>query len=220
MKKTIIRLFGKFLAIPAVAHTLFDIAKADPDEHILAADGSGRMYMYRYWLFNRITNYERKYKLIPFSIRIHRIMLPDTDRHMHDHPFNARTFLMLGGYDEVRQVLYDWADVACNNDPFEGGKVLSDKRSPHPADDFNIAYVRHERRPGDSCTLGFNQYHSIERIIDSPELNGGGVLTFFAFGKYLGKWGFDVDGTKVPHAEYKERKAAEGAGDTTFSLKP
>lgn len=172
-------LIGRVLKRRTVWEDLLNIAMGDPDEPILAADGSGQVYMYRYWLFNRITNYKRKYPFIPFSIRIHRIMLPDDDRHCHDHPFNARTWILSGGYDEVRM--------------------------EHDEMYRPTIEVEHRRKPGDTSRLGFERYHRVTAIHDNPDIEGGGALTLFKFGPYLGKWGFLVNGEKMIHAEYKRR---------------
>lgn len=39
-------------------------------------------------------------KWVPIAPRIHHIVRPDKDRHLHDHPFNFRTFILEGWYDE------------------------------------------------------------------------------------------------------------------------
>lgn len=36
-----------------------------------------------------------------FSLRLHHILLPDTDRHPHDHPWPFVSIILRGGYDEV-----------------------------------------------------------------------------------------------------------------------
>lgn len=170
----IARLIGRILRKPAVHERLLHIAARDPDYHIMSADGT-TVYMYRYWLFNRIMNYKRRYWFIPFSIRIHHIVQPDNDRHLHDHPFNARTWIMRGGYEEVRMR------------PFSALYVPSERM------------MELHRFPGDTSTLGFDQYHKITKIAD------GGALTFFMFGRYRGDWGFLVNGVKVLRREYLRR---------------
>lgn len=169
-------LIGRLLRKPAVRDYLLERAKRTPDQHIMSPDG-GTVYMYRYWLFNQIDarTYKRKHRLIPFSIRIHHIVQPDHDRHMHDHPFNARTWIMRGGYEEVRsEVTFDGIDT-----------WWTQRR--------NIEY---QRLPGDSATLGHGQYHKITKLY------GGEALTFFVFGQYLGQWGFLVNGEKMLFREY------------------
>ena len=57
-------------------------------------------YMERWWLFNA---YDRVgYRPWLPSIRIHRILRADNERHQHDHPWHARTIILEGGYVEWR----------------------------------------------------------------------------------------------------------------------
>ena len=62
-------------------------------------------YMDRYWLFNAYDkvngNEVTPIKWLP-SIRIHHILRRDDDRHMHDHPWDARTIILDGHYIERR----------------------------------------------------------------------------------------------------------------------
>lgn len=52
------------------------------------------------------------------------------------------------------------------------------------------------RSPGDTRAIRFGEYHRIDRVLD------GGVYTLFFTWKYVGTWGFLVDGKKVPWREY------------------
>lgn len=97
------------LALPRVFEWLIRRAKRTPYMHITSADGSD-VYMYRYWLFNAYpwpAGAERSWwrERLP-SIRLHRIMRPDTDRDLHDHPWNARTLILDGFYQEIREGNY------------------------------------------------------------------------------------------------------------------
>lgn len=96
-------LIAKILALPMVFNFLFSIAKRRPYQHIYGAQDK-KLYMERYWLFNPYlsSGADRKTKWFPISIRIHKIVKPDNDRHMHDHPWNARTFIVKGWYREER----------------------------------------------------------------------------------------------------------------------
>lgn len=62
-------------------------------------------YMKRYWLFNPYDkvhgNEVAPIRWLP-SIRVHHILRRDNDRHLHDHPWNARTVILKGYYTEVR----------------------------------------------------------------------------------------------------------------------
>ena len=68
-------------------------------------------YMWRYWLFNpygkdaddNVT--PPRWTWLP-SVRLHLIMRPDKDRHLHDHPWNARTIVLKGYYIEEREPTY------------------------------------------------------------------------------------------------------------------
>jgi hypothetical protein len=87
-----------------VRNWLIRRAVETPYSHIKEKD-SQRVYMYRYWLFNPYKKSgEHKGFLINLlpSVRIHHILLPDTDRYFHDHPWNARTIILQGSYEEVR----------------------------------------------------------------------------------------------------------------------
>lgn len=93
----LVKLIAKLLARPAVADWIIKRAMRTPDEHLPG-------YMHRYWLFNRYDRETRepKYPRIPFSIRVHHILREDHGRDEHDHPWNARTVILRGGYIEQR----------------------------------------------------------------------------------------------------------------------
>lgn len=63
----------------------------------------GETYMRRWWLFNPYGYESRqpRHRWCPISIRVHHIVKPDDDRHLHDHPWNARTIILRGGYLEI-----------------------------------------------------------------------------------------------------------------------
>lgn len=97
----LLKLLARFLARPAVTDWLIRRAMRTPYTHI---DKDGDVYMYRYWLFNPYKeNSSGKGNWFPISIRLHHIVRPDQDRHMHDHPWNARTFILRGWYIEKRE---------------------------------------------------------------------------------------------------------------------
>lgn len=58
---------------------------------ILTPDGK-EVYLRR-WYLARIPRL--------FSIRLHHILLPDTDRHPHDHPWPFLSIILWGGYNEL-----------------------------------------------------------------------------------------------------------------------
>jgi hypothetical protein len=63
-------------------------------------------YMGRWWLMPNWTLSKDEYgnrfpkTWMPFSIRIHHIKRPDDGRDLHDHPFDYRTIILKGWYDE------------------------------------------------------------------------------------------------------------------------
>lgn len=170
-------LIARILAKPVVVDWLIRLAKKTPYFHIISPQ-TGEVYMERYWLFNPYPPSEpqnRKRNWFHISIRLHRIMRPDDDRHMHDHPWNARTVILRGSYSEVRPL----------RDPVLHA-ILRNLCDGHH-------YIRNA---GDTATLKYGEYHRIASVSD------GGVWTLFITGKYRGTWGFMVDGIKVPYREY------------------
>ena len=95
---------AKFLSLKPISGWLIGRAKKTPYSPIVK---DGMVYMERFWLFNpykSIDGQQMESKLwwFPWSMRIHWIRLPDQDRDMHDHPWNARTIILRGGYIEQR----------------------------------------------------------------------------------------------------------------------
>lgn len=167
-------ILAQLLAMPFARDWLISKAKKTPYNNIVK-DGS--TYMERYWLFNpyESVNGEQKgakYSWWPWSIRIHWIRRADVDRHMHDHPWNARTVILKGWYIEERLIC-----DACELFP----------------DGYEVEYWRRE---GDTARLDFGEYHYITEV---PE---DGVWTLFITGPYQGTWGFMVDGVKVKFRQY------------------
>lgn len=169
------------LGRPAVADWLIRRAQRTPYTHIIT---EGKLYMERYWLFNPYpqtggSGADRPRWQFPISIRLHHIVLPDQDRgHMHDHPWNARTFILRGGYVEVRpHPIFGrrWDELADWLMP-DGRKI--------------------EHHAGETAPLKFGEYHRIVSIAE------GGAWTLFVTGKYRGTWGFLVAGKKIPWREY------------------
>lgn len=168
-------LIAKLLARPAVANWLIERAQRRPYSPIIK---DGKLYMDRWWLFNPYpdtgaSGADRKRWQFPISIRIHHIVLPDQDRHLHDHPWNARTVILRGYYIEERI-----------------GDAPKDKRVS--------ALLTGEwfRNVGDTATLEYGEYHRITAL--SP----CGCYTMFITGPYRGTWGFLVDGVKVQWRKY------------------
>jgi hypothetical protein len=105
-----IELLARLLAIPFIANLIIWYAQKTPYYHL---EG----YMERWWIVPfkdpEIGNGCRQIKFFEnplwwwlqqhdIAIRIHHILRKDEDRHMHDHPWNARTFILKGQYKEYR----------------------------------------------------------------------------------------------------------------------
>lgn len=186
------RLIAGYLAKrPALVERLIERAKRTPYTHINSRDGQ-REYMRRWWLFNPYDGVTRKRKhwWIPVSIRIHEIMLPDDDEHMHDHPFDAQTIILRGWYIEERDE--------------EVERSFKSEIVTGPG------WVR-AMSPGDTAPVLFGDFHRIAAKSAEP------VVSMFITFKERGVWGFDVDGTKVPWDEYlANRRAAEATSQTVL----
>lgn len=173
------------LSRPAVVDWLIRRARRTPYTPIIGM--AGELYMERFWLFNPYppggqSGADQPWWKFPISIRLHHICLPDPDRHLHDHPWNARTVILRGGYSEVR--------------PFELPFVLSRIGIPPPEG------ALHVRAAGDTVAIGFGEYHRIVSV--QPD-----TWTLFITGRYRGTWGFSVDGVKVPWRTYLNIKPKE-----------
>lgn len=168
------KLLAWILSREIVANWLIKQAHKTPYSPIVK---DGELYMTRLWLFNPYQVGEQKqekskYPWFPWNIRIHHIVRPDRDRHLHDHPWNARTFILKGGYVEQR--------IA--------------KTKPDWMLDYPLCTITRPR--GATCKLGFGEYHRISHI------QVGGAWTLFVSSKYQGSWGFLVDGVKVHWRKY------------------
>ena len=123
MRDKLLNLLAKVLAYPPIRDRIIEKAMKTPYNHI----GD---YMERYWLVQ-----EDSYlaKLLGVSIRLHIIKQPDQDRALHTHPFTFRTFILKGGYIELRDRL---AVVSINSwsagyERREGTTYRLDKDTPH-----------------------------------------------------------------------------------------
>lgn len=186
------RSLARFLSRrPALVQRIIDRAKKTPYSVIPSRDGK-REYMRRYWLFNpydQVTR-KRKYPWIPMSIRIHEIMLPDDDEHLHDHPFDAQTIILRGWYLEERDE--EVANSFCAETVTGPGWVRA-------------------MSPGDTAPVLFGDFHRIAAKSAEP------VVSMFITFKERGTWGFDVDGTKVPWDKYlAARRLAEVTSETVL----
>jgi hypothetical protein len=81
------------------------LRRANKGVRMLDIVSGGDTYMRRYWVFNPYPASNQKFwwgRWLP-SIRLHHILLPDSDRHLHDHPWAFRTIVLDGWYLEERQ---------------------------------------------------------------------------------------------------------------------
>ena len=154
-------------------------AFANPYVNITSADGTD-IYMGRWWLFNGYHlngghEFNPKHREWLPSIRLHHIRRADNDRHVHDHPWNARTIIMDSasdfGYVEERP---EW-----NSD--------------------TAPLTRFVRHVGYTGRLNFGQYHRIS------EVPPAGVWTIFITWRKRGTWGFLVGREKVRYLDYFEQ---------------
>ncbi|MBP5969417.1 hypothetical protein [Pseudomonas iridis] len=183
------RLLAKLLARQAVSDWLIARAQRTPYLHIMSADGA-EMYMGRWWLFNPYDRDSHRSRLwwCPWSVRIHHIKRPDNDRDLHDHPWNARTIILRGGYTEQRLLQAD--DPALQQLLMKTAELRQSFDAPFEATEYI------DRRPGDTASLSYGEYHRIDSVVD------GGAFTLFISGPYQGTWGFLVSGVKVPWRTY------------------
>lgn len=179
------KLIAWVLTRPTVTAWLIRRAQRTPYTHITSASGDD-IYMGRWWLFNpygRDADGEQSPARWPWlpSVRIHHIRRPDQDRDLHDHPWNARTIVLRGWYEEERY-----------------SKNFQYPHQRERASDFwQKLMTRHEiRTRGYTGRLLFGQYHRISAVSDD------GVWTLFITGRKRGTWGFDVNGKKVPWRTY------------------
>lgn len=88
------QLLAKLLATRWVFALIKFIAFRTPHGHIQSSEGD--LYMGRWWFI-------KPRKWLPFSVRLHHICRADNDRHLHDHPFAYRTFILDGNYYEITE---------------------------------------------------------------------------------------------------------------------
>lgn len=130
---------ARVLAWPPIADRLIERAKRTPYRHIASADGQD-VYMGRFWLFNPYPGRDQPntgWRTWLPSVRIHHICREDRDRHLHDHPWHARTVILRGRYVETRQISED---------------------GPGPT------HRRFMRQRGDTATLRYGEFHRIDSV--------------------------------------------------------
>lgn len=97
-----LNLLAKIFALPSVSCGI--VAAAMEDEYGHLYDTKGNLYMARWALIRTGTKASKWLSRLTFGrydhVRLHQIMQPDADRERHNHPFNYRTFILLGWYVE------------------------------------------------------------------------------------------------------------------------
>lgn len=178
VKEALWRGLAKFLAQPEVSGWLVRRAKRTPYTPIVK---NGDLYMDRYWLFNPYPTSEEErhnrkwWQMAMPSVRIHVIRLPDQDRDLHSHPWDARTVILDGGYTEERLAGFVMLNGEWHRDWVVTQSLIA----------------------GDTAALRPNDYHRI------TELHGGRpVYTLFITWQYAAKWGFRVNGKHVYWRDY------------------
>ena len=158
---------ARLLASPAPLQWLQRRAERTPYFHIYGPDG--RLYMRRWWLLPKwCLRFDPKCGALmpkpwmPFSIRLHHIMRPDADRHLHDHPFNFRSVVLAGWY--VEQCLFGQLD--------ERAAAQVDG----VADDlYGTRAIRH-LKAGDTYRSAAGRMHRIDGVSE------GGAWSLFVMG--------------------------------------
>lgn len=139
MRELLWRAIAFVVSRKPVADYLIERSKKTPYFHL---EG----YMNRWWLFNPYSSdtnnesterYKRKWPAWVPSIRVHHILREDIGRHLHDHPWNARTIILKGWYTERRLIEGKWGDKHI---------------------------VESNRINGQTARILFGQYHSIDEV--------------------------------------------------------
>lgn len=107
------------------------------------------------------------------AIRVHHILREDSDRHLHDHPWNWVSVVLRGSYVEERP-----------SDPDQ-----------HPIHDAYSTEFR-VRVAGSIAGLRVPGRHRIRAVSE------GGVWTLFITTRYRQGWGFYTKDGKVPYKKY------------------
>jgi len=173
----------------AVADWLIARAQKTPYSHLEREDG--RIYMRRFWLvpYDYIPSFgpigcgpvgwnrpiAKILQLAGIAIRIHHIMKPDRDRHMHDHPWWWISIVLRGSYVEITP----------NPD---GAEVW-----PTTASEPVLGHIRH------TGSIAIKRPTDRHKIAVVPP---GGVWTLFITGPKRQEWGFYTETGKVHHRQY------------------
>lgn len=134
----------------------------------------GIPYLERYLLLN--------IESLGIKIYLHRFIQSDSDRYVHNHPFNAVAFILVGGYKE--KILKSF-DLNIYTKEGEGN-----------------SYVYRNRRCGSINPIPRKKFHQI--VEGKPE-----TWTIFIRGKRRGSWGFLEETPSKKHLKVVPYKHAE-----------
>lgn len=167
---------------PRVIDRMIAHAQAHPYSTIRSRDGTAD-YMHRGWLFNPYhKDADGQYvrgKWGNTSVRLHHILLPDDDEHLHNHPFDALSLILRGWYRE---------ETPTNG--FERARL--NKLFPGPGEWTTRRFFN----PGDINIIKKTDFHRVTSVSE------GGVWTLFITNDVEGEWGFDVDGMFIEQTKY------------------
>lgn len=139
------KLIAMLLVVPRVQTWLLQLAILTPYFHL---DG----YMLRWWLVPyedpeaglgcgkldwRRRPVARFIQKLGYAMRIQLILRADNARHPHDHPWDARTYLLAGAYVDDRTHVGAWGQVFV---------------------------IQHYRTAGDTATLKYGEYHHLSWV--------------------------------------------------------
>lgn len=119
-----------------------------------------------------------------FGVYLHRIHLPDTDRHLHDHPWTFGSIVLRGGYIE---------ELPVGADEWIGSSETAAAMVRRPGGTFS-KFVRRGW-----LSVGFRRaedLHRIDRLYRTP------TWTLVLVGRRRRTWGFQVDRQWIPWRDY------------------
>lgn len=134
---------------------------------------SNEPYLIRYYY----KNYRPFCRLV-----LHRVLKSDVDG-LHDHPWNAQTYILSGGYWET---------------------VLKNGYAPSPGSSY-VATERLWRPEGYHANFSANHFHRLE--LDYAKSKSD-TWTLFMMGPAQKEWGFLHNGDWIHHEKYISMRAA------------
>lgn len=158
------------------ADYLIERAKRTPFTHLYNPDGS--LYMERYWL--RAENEAQDIT----TVRVHRIVGPDIDAAMHDHPWGFVSIVLRGGYWERRPISINPCFM----------------RNATNIEQYNETY----RRAGSIAYRRATDRHRIVHVDND-------TWTLFIAREKIQWWGFYTPQGKIYYKDYESKHLTRGA---------